>query len=420
MLMYVPALPPLTPHGRARVRELAGLLEQPATGSRPGAAPELVRLSGLARSLKAADIQPDAVFRDELRLRLLREDALAHPARPVRRVLPPRQAGEPGRARRTGPREIRIPVRRLPALAGAVALVVAACMALVAISSNALPGDRLYGLKLRVEQARLALEPDDAARGQALLGFARTRLGEAERLLSRQSGGASAPGTVPLDRIDVALAGLQRQADQGGTLLLRSFRTEPRREELVGLSGFLTDAGPRVTALEPRLPPGASAQALGVERTLAELASGLDAAVRSCGQSCASIPVPALRGAGQPPDAGGRGHGTAGPSAAGPGAGTRPTAGASGGGGSGAAAGSAGSERSGGGTGRSSGGAAVSIGTRGATASVAPLPSVSAGLSAGSGGVSVGASLPVGSAGVSIGPSPADSVCVSISIIHAC
>ena len=48
-----------------------------------------------------------------------------------------------------------------------------------AASSDAMPGDPLYGVKRSTESARLALAGSDVSRGQLYLGFARNRLAEA-------------------------------------------------------------------------------------------------------------------------------------------------------------------------------------------------------------------------------------------------
>ncbi|MFI5832165.1 DUF5667 domain-containing protein [Micromonospora sp. NPDC051300] len=59
--------------------------------------------------------------------------------------------------------------------AGAIAL-----SGISAASENALPGDALYGMKRSTERAQLALANSDISRGQLFLGFARTRLDEAD------------------------------------------------------------------------------------------------------------------------------------------------------------------------------------------------------------------------------------------------
>lgn len=54
-----------------------------------------------------------------------------------------------------------------------------------AASSDALPGDSLYGLKRGMEDLKLNLADDDADRGRIYLDQASTRLSEARRLMER-------------------------------------------------------------------------------------------------------------------------------------------------------------------------------------------------------------------------------------------
>jgi hypothetical protein len=85
------------------------------------------------------------------------------------------------------------PVPRL-AFAGAVALaLVAASLTAAAASSDSLPGDPLYGIKLGVEQVQLATTIDSAARARLQLHLADVRLTEAQRLfaLGRSSAAVS-------------------------------------------------------------------------------------------------------------------------------------------------------------------------------------------------------------------------------------
>jgi len=76
------------------------------------------------------------------------------------------------------------PAARL-ALAGAMAVgLIAAGLTAAAASSNSLPGDPLYGVKLGVEDIQLATTFDSAARARLQLHFADVRLSEAQRLFA--------------------------------------------------------------------------------------------------------------------------------------------------------------------------------------------------------------------------------------------
>lgn len=74
------------------------------------------------------------------------------------------------------------PATRL-AFAGAMAIgLVAAGVTAAAASGGSLPGDPLYGLKLGIERAQLAVTLDSAQRARLQLHFADVRLEEAQRL----------------------------------------------------------------------------------------------------------------------------------------------------------------------------------------------------------------------------------------------
>src|SRR5947207_872973 len=66
-----------------------------------------------------------------------------------------------------------------------------------AASTDAMPGDALYGMKRSTESARLALAGSDVSRGQLYLDFARNRLDEAESV----GGGGTGLATM-LDDMD--------------------------------------------------------------------------------------------------------------------------------------------------------------------------------------------------------------------------
>ncbi len=97
------------------------------------------------------------------------------------------------RLRRRGTRLVAV------ALVAAIALMLGAGSA-VAASSDALPGDPLYGFKRAVERVSLALHRDEPGRAALHLQFASNRLGEIEALV--------AAGGDPGDTIDALNAEL--------------------------------------------------------------------------------------------------------------------------------------------------------------------------------------------------------------------
>jgi hypothetical protein len=82
--------------------------------------------------------------------------------------------------RRDRPGRSPMPSRRARiAVAVSIAAGTIAVSGMSAASGDAIPGDRLYGVKRSTEKAQLALAGSDVTRGQLYLQFARTRMSEA-------------------------------------------------------------------------------------------------------------------------------------------------------------------------------------------------------------------------------------------------
>ncbi|MET9395116.1 DUF5667 domain-containing protein [Streptomyces sp. NPDC006624] len=94
-----------------------------------------------------------------------------------------------------------------------------------AASSDALPGDSLYGLKRGIEDVKLGLADGADERGRVYLDHASTRLSEARRLMERGRSG-------PLDHESVgeirrALSGVRHDASEGHRLLSEAYQHDP-------------------------------------------------------------------------------------------------------------------------------------------------------------------------------------------------
>ncbi|GHE86372.1 hypothetical protein GCM10014715_48430 [Streptomyces spiralis] len=95
-----------------------------------------------------------------------------------------------------------------------------------AASSDALPGDSLYGLKRGIEDFKLNYLTDGAdEQGQAYLDLASTRLNEARRLLDRGRGGHL--DHESLGEIRRTLTGMQHDASEGHRLLHEAYERDP-------------------------------------------------------------------------------------------------------------------------------------------------------------------------------------------------
>ncbi|WP_217139623.1 DUF5667 domain-containing protein [Streptomyces sp. AC627_RSS907] len=122
-----------------------------------------------------------------------------------------------------------------------------------AASSDALPGDSLYGLKRGIEDFRLGLADGDDERGRAYLDLASTRLSEARRLMERDRGG-------PLDHESLgevrrALSGMRHDASEGHRLLSAAYARDPESlAPMQALSAFSRNHRETWGALRERLP----------------------------------------------------------------------------------------------------------------------------------------------------------------------
>ncbi|MFP8886992.1 DUF5667 domain-containing protein [Streptomyces mangrovi] len=103
-------------------------------------------------------------------------------------------------------------------------------------STDALPGDTLYGLKLGMEDLKLGMAGDEADRGVVHLDHASTRLNEARRLLERGRSG-------PLDHeslgdIRRTLSHMRDDVFEGHRLLSQAYEREGEIAPIRSLSSF--------------------------------------------------------------------------------------------------------------------------------------------------------------------------------------
>ncbi|MET9823551.1 MULTISPECIES: DUF5667 domain-containing protein [unclassified Streptomyces] len=122
-----------------------------------------------------------------------------------------------------------------------------------AASSDALPGDSLYGLKRGIEDFRLGLADGEDERGRAYLDLASTRLSEARRLMER---GRSGPlDHESLGEVRRALSGMRHDASEGHRLLSAAYAHDPDSlAPMQALSAFSQSHRETWGALRERLP----------------------------------------------------------------------------------------------------------------------------------------------------------------------
>lgn len=122
-----------------------------------------------------------------------------------------------------------------------------------AASSDALPGDSLYGLKRGMEDFKLGMADEDADRGGLYLDHASTRLSEARRLLERGRSGAL--DHESLGEIRRALNGMKHDATEGHRLLQQAYEKDGKIKSIATLSSFSESHRAIWNGLRDRLPP---------------------------------------------------------------------------------------------------------------------------------------------------------------------
>ncbi|MFH8802670.1 DUF5667 domain-containing protein [Streptomyces sp. NPDC017936] len=188
-----------------------------------------------------------------------------------------------------------------------------------AASSDALPGDSLYGLKRGIEDFKLHyLAEGDNERGEAYLDQASTRLSEARRLMERDRGGAQLDHES-VGEIRRALSGMRHDAAEGHRLLHEAYERDPDSlGPIQALSTFSRSHRDAWGALRDRLP----VQLGDVSR---EVSSVFDAIDQEVAPLQSLLPRPPARGE---DDDSGQSTGPASPGASGTGRSTAPSTGA--------------------------------------------------------------------------------------------
>jgi hypothetical protein len=168
----------------------------------------------------------------------------------------PEQRGRArGAHRATGLRKLRPRSRLSKGLAAGgitVGVAAGAFSGVAAASSDALPGDSLYGLKRGMEDLRLGLTDGEGDRGRLYLDQASTRLGEAHRLMERGRSGSL--DHEALSEVRRALSGMRHDAAEGHRLLHEAYERDGSLDPIQALSAFSQSHRDAWGALRDRLP----------------------------------------------------------------------------------------------------------------------------------------------------------------------
>ncbi|MFC9883548.1 DUF5667 domain-containing protein [Streptomyces libani] len=121
-----------------------------------------------------------------------------------------------------------------------------------AASSDALPGDSLYGLKRGMEDLRLGMADDDSDRGQLLLDQASTRMMEVRRLMERAR--LADLDHESLGEIRKALSGIRHDAGEGHRLLHAAYERDGSLGPIQALNSFTKSHRGTWSHLRDKLP----------------------------------------------------------------------------------------------------------------------------------------------------------------------
>jgi hypothetical protein len=161
-----------------------------------------------------------------------------------------RSGGRPARLRKLTPRT-RLS-RRLAVGGLTVGVAAGALGGVAAASTNALPGDTLYGLKRGMEDIKLDMAGGNTDRGQVYLDMAATRMQEARRLMDRGRGG-------PLDDESVAevrraLSGMHQEVSEAHRLLTDAYQKNGDLHPIEVLNAFTQNHRQGWSDLRGKLP----------------------------------------------------------------------------------------------------------------------------------------------------------------------
>lgn len=167
----------------------------------------------------------------------------------------PEQRSRKGAHRATGLRKLKPRSRLSKGIAAGgltVGVAAGAFSGVAAASSDALPGDSLYGLKRGMEDFKLGLADGDSDKGGIYLDHASTRLNEARRLMER--GRTGDLDHESLGEVRRALSGMRHDATEGHRLLHEAYERDGSLGPIQTLSAFAESHRRSWSDLQSRLP----------------------------------------------------------------------------------------------------------------------------------------------------------------------
>ncbi|MEU8621356.1 DUF5667 domain-containing protein [Streptomyces sp. NPDC048623] len=241
------ALEDRTPEGAAA--------EQPDGPAEPAERGRLLALANGLGELPRPEMDPEVKVVQRAQLVAAMEAMLKEGTAGAGPTLPEQRAGGKGTHRASPLRKLRPRSRWTKGLAAGgltVGVAAGAFGGVAAASSDALPGDSLYGLKRGMEDIKLGMADDDADRGGIYLDQASTRLSEARRLMER---GRSGPlDHESLGEIRRVLDGMKHDAGEGHRLLRQAYQRDGEIGPMARLNAFAQAHRATWDGLRERLP----------------------------------------------------------------------------------------------------------------------------------------------------------------------
>ena len=142
--------------------------------------------------------------------------------------------------------------RRLVAASAVLAISAGSGAGLAIASGGALPGDRLYDVKLAIENMRLALAPNDVAKAERYLAIASTRLSEIKEMLASNPNAAADPALV--QELRETMSAMAEAVTAGSALFFEIFERTGDATVLATLEQFLTERALGLSAVSDLLP----------------------------------------------------------------------------------------------------------------------------------------------------------------------
>jgi hypothetical protein len=167
----------------------------------------------------------------------------------------PEQRSRKGAHRATGLSKLKPRSRLSKGIAAGgltVGVAAGAFSGVAAASSDALPGDSLYGLKRGMEDLKLGMADGSSDKGEIYLDHASTRLNEARRLMERGRSGDL--DHESLGEIRRALSGMRYDASEGHRLLHEAYERDGSLGPIQTLSAFTESHRRSWSDLQSRLP----------------------------------------------------------------------------------------------------------------------------------------------------------------------